>query len=211
MINIFESLFILALDDEEGDFAESIVSILEPALAGAVLAELVLLSRIELVDNRVVVTDQTHTELPILDNALFEILDTTKPRKLKYWINTLISKKIIEEIGQHLVLKELLVRKKKRLRLTTLYGESHYGNVSAKLMVKKRLREIVMEGQEPELFEKVLLTFLYHAEFDKLVFTHGERKAAHKRMKKLITNEEGVSILGETLDEIVAVSCDSKD
>lgn len=42
MANIFESLFLLALDDEEGDIAELIASPLESFLAGAVLAELFL-------------------------------------------------------------------------------------------------------------------------------------------------------------------------
>ena len=40
MFTIFETLFILAVDDEEGNLLESVVKVLEPALAGGVLAEL---------------------------------------------------------------------------------------------------------------------------------------------------------------------------
>jgi hypothetical protein len=53
----------------------------------------------------------------------------------------------------------------------------------------------------------VLLAFLYHAELLKLVFTHDERIAAHKRVKKLIAKDEEGSPLGETLDDIVAAAC----
>ena len=82
MLNIPEALFILALDDEEGEIHESAASSLESTLAGAVLVELVLQNRIELADHRVIVTDQTQTECSILNQALFDILDTSRPRKL---------------------------------------------------------------------------------------------------------------------------------
>jgi hypothetical protein len=210
MANIFEALFILALDDEEGNIVESAASILESALAGAVLSELVLQNRIGLTDNRVIVTDQAPTQQAILDKALFDIFDTTKTRKLKYWINTLTFKKIMDEIGHHLVEKGVLVRKKKRLRLVTPSGEGENRHISAKYTLKNRLREIVLAGGIPELPEKVLLSFMYHAKLDNLIFTHGERKAAHKRVKKLIANEEQGSGLGETLDEIIAAACELK-
>jgi Golgi phosphoprotein 3 len=207
MINIFEALFILALDDEEGDIVESVEPILESALAGAVLAELALQNRLELVEDRVVIKDQTPAHHSILDKALFDMIDAAKPRKLRYWINTLTYKKLMEEIGQTLVENEVLFRRKKRLHLAVPYGGSSGGNISAKYTVKNRLREIVLAGQPPELSERVLLAFLHRSELLKLVFTHGERKAAYKRVKKMIENEEKESLLGEPLEKIVAVAC----
>ena len=98
----------------------------------------------------------------------------------------------------------VLVRKKKRLHLVMPYGESPEGNVQSKFSLKNHLREIVLAGQPPELSEKVLLAFLYHADMLKLVFTHGERKAAQKRVKKMVKNDEEGSGLGEAVDEILA-------
>ena len=209
MANIFEGLFILALDDEEGDFIELTVNILDSVLAGAVLAEMVMQNRVELVDNRVVVTNQIPTDHPILDKFLFEILDTSKARKLKYWINTLIHKKILDEIGHQLVENGALVRKKKRLHQVSNNGKNINGFGSAKYSLLNRLREIVLAGQSPEPAEKVLLAFLYHAELLKLISTPGERKIIHKRVKKLVANEEESSGLGEALDQIVAEACES--
>lgn len=206
MVKIFEGLFILALDDEEGDIVESVAIDLASSLAGSVLAELVLQKRIELTDHRVVVTDRTPTEHPVLDKALFDILDAAKPRKLRYWINTLTYKKLQEEIGHHLVEKGVLVRKKKRLHLVLPYGDGPEKNVSAKYGLKNRLREIILVGHQPELSEKVLLAFLYYSGMLKLAFTQGERKAAHKRVKKLVENEEVGSPLDEILDAVVAAA-----
>jgi hypothetical protein len=211
MNTIFEALFILALDEEEGDIVESESKTLDTLLAGAILAELVLHSRLELRDQRIVVVDQTPTEHPILDICLYEILETTKARKLKYWLNTLAYNKVTEEIGHHLVEQGVLVRKKKCLLLAIPHGENPDGGVTTKSILKKRLREIALAGQEPLLTEKVLLAFLYHGDLIKLVFKHGERKPARKRVKKLIANDEEGSMLGETLDEIVMTACETRN
>ena len=208
MVNIFESLFILALDDEEGIIVESVEANLESILAGAVLAELIMQNRICLGDHRITVADPTPTGHRILDKTLQDMIDAGKPRKLKYWFNTLTYKKALEEVGQYLVEKGMLVRKKKHLHLVIPYGESPDGTVQSKYGLKNRLRDIVLAGQLPELTEKVLLAFLYHADMLKLVFTHGERKAAQKRVKKLVANDEEGSGLGDALDEILASACE---
>jgi golgi phosphoprotein 3 len=204
MVNIFEALFILALDDEEGDIVESVVSDLESSLAGAILAELVLQKHVTLVDHRVAITDPSAMEHPVLDKALFDIVDAAKPRKLRYWINTLNYKKLQDDIAHYLVERGILVRKKKRLYLVSPYNEGSEKNISAKFSLKNRLREIILAGQPPEESEKVLLAFLYYLGLLKLVFTQGERKAAHKRVKKLVETEEEGSPLGEILDAVVA-------
>jgi hypothetical protein len=210
MITLFEALFILALDEEEGVLVESAAGSLSATLAGALLAELALQKRIELADSRVVVIDPTPTTHPILDRSLFDILDTARARKLKYWINTLTYHKLPEEIGHHLVKEGVLVRKKKRLRLAIPSGESQAADLSAKYALKSRLREIVLAERPPELSEKILLTMIEHGGLIKLVFTRGERKVAHKRMKKLIKGDGEVDGLGKTLDEILAVACETR-
>lgn len=153
------------------------------------------------------VTDQSATGHPILDKALFDMTEASKARRLRYWLNTLTYKKLMEEVGHHLVEQGVLVRKKKRLHLVIPYGASPNRNTSAQYDLKMRLREIVLTGQPPEMAESVLLAFLFYGDLLKLVFTHGERKTAHKRVKKLITDDDDKSCLGMTLDEIVTEAC----
>lgn len=208
MSNIFEALFILAVDDEEGGVVEPVANKLESILAGAVLAELVLMKRIELTEQRVCITDRLPAGHPVLDQVLFDIIDTSRPRKLKYWINTLIYKKLVDEIGYHLVEQGVLTRKRKRLHLANSSNGHSGGDTLPKYTLKNRLREIVLAGQSMDPSEKVLLAFLYHGEMLKLTFTLGERKAAHKRVKKLVASDGDESVLGKTIEEIVATACD---
>jgi hypothetical protein len=208
MVYLFEALFLLALDDDEGEILDSVASDVEAILSGAVLAELVLQHRLDLVDGRIVVTDHSATENPVLDKALFDILDTARSRKLKYWLNTFSYKKLSDEIVHALVEKGILVRKKKHLHLVKRFVNSLAGDVSAQYEVKHRLREIVLAVGQAELSDKVLLAFLHHGKMLRLAFTPGERKTANKRVKKLIAGEEG-SGLGEPLDTIVISACDA--
>jgi golgi phosphoprotein 3 len=208
MINIFEALFILALDDQDGNIIESVSSKLESVIAGAILVEMVLQRRIEFQDERIVITDQTSMDHSVLDKALYEILYAARTRKLKYWINTFVYQKLLEDISHHLVERGILVRKKKRLRLAVPHdGHSTAGSGSTKYQLIHRLRAIVFTTQLPETSEKLLLGFLYHGELLKLVFTQGERKAAHKRIKKLIDGAEGENEMDKALYEIVIASC----
>lgn len=203
MPNVFEALFILALDEDEGYIVESALENLQTALAGAVLAELALQERIELKDYRVVVSNQACTEHPILDKALNDILNETRLRKPRYWINTLAYKKLLQEIGHDLVEQGVLSRQKKRLRLAVTSDEEQAPVPSLKYSLKSHLREIVLAGGQPELANQVLLAFLYHADLLRLVFTIGERKIASKEIKKLLKNGG----LSETLKTIVAAAC----
>jgi hypothetical protein len=205
MFTIFEDLFLLAIDDEEGDLLESVVENLEPALAAGMLAELVLRKRIRLEEGHVRIVDPAVIEDALMDKVLFTILDTPRLRKLKYWINTLTYEKLCSDIGYYLVEKKVLARKKKRLLLVVPYGENSPANVSAKYEVKRRLREIVLAGSSAELPEKIQLALLYHCDLLTLVFTRGERKAASKEIKKLLAEEEAAGG-NEMINQIIAVA-----
>ncbi len=205
MFTIFEALFLLAIDDEEGDLLESVVSNLEPALAAGMLAELVLKKRIRLEEGHVIVVDPSVIEDPLMDKVLFTILDTPRMRKLKYWINTLTYEKLCSDIGYYLVEKKVLARKKKKLLLEVPYAEKPQANVSAKFEVKRRLREIVLTGSFAELPEKIQLALLYHCDLLTLVFTRGERKVASKEINKMLAEQE-VGCVNEMISQIISVA-----
>jgi hypothetical protein len=204
MSNLFEALFILALDEDEGYIVESVVDDFEIALAGAVLAELALQERIELKDDRVVVSNKDCTGHPVLDKALNDILDETRLRRPRFWVNTLSYKKL-QEIGHDLVEQGVFTRHKKRLRLAVSPGEDQAAVPSLKYNITSHLREIVLAGGESELADQVLLSILYHADLLRLVFTVGERKIASKEIKKLLENGR----LNEMLRTIVKTACES--
>ncbi len=208
MTTIVDALFILAVDDEEGDLVRSAAVVLEPVAASAILAELVLHERVDLVDGRIVARDPTPMNEAMLDKALYQILDMSQSRKLRYWVNTFSYENCLEEVGHHLVQKGVLIRHKKRLYLAKPKAENSPGNNSIKFQLKNRLREIVLEKQQPEMQDKVLLAFLFQDDLLKLISTHGERKAARKWIRKNILDDNNLS---NSLNEILAISCKKND
>ena len=210
-LTIFENLFILALDDDEGKIVQSAENALEVALACAVLAELFLQKRIDVVEGRIAVIDPTAVDHPVMDLTLFSIIEAVRARKLRYWINSLTYKKLLAEIPNHLVDGGVLFRKKKHLRSVVPYRTNSGEEVSAKFVIKQRLREIVLAARQPALDERVMLAVLYHADLLTLVFTRGERKAASKHIRNTIIDNDSVSILGSSLDEIVVAANHTAD
>ena len=201
---VYEALFLLAID-AEGDFIASVKDTLESSLAAAVIMDLVLQHKINLTEHRVVVNDSLSTEDPILDNILFAMADMARMRKLRFWIHTLVYRKIVGETGHRLVEKNVLVRKKKHLHLVSPYCEQPETHATAKYYVINHLREIVLAGSPPDPGDRVLLQLLCHNDMLNLVFTRGERKAARTKIKKLIL-DEGENLgndLGKLVDDIL--------
>lgn len=204
MFTTYETLFLMAVDDAEGDLLESSIENLEPALAGAVLVELVLCGRITLENDRVAVVNSTQAGNPILDHALDNIINTTsvtRSRKVKYWINALTYASLRSDIGQYLVEKGVLTRQKKHLLLVVPYE----GEVSAKYALKNRLREVVLAGAFAGQAEAIQLALLYYSDLLTLVFTPGERKAAARKAQALITEEGGLT-RDKTILQIISVA-----
>jgi hypothetical protein len=207
MLLCFEALLLFALDEQDGCILDSIADSLEHILAGAVLTELVLQKRITLSDDRVTVENATPTEHPVLDEALFVILETTRLRKYAYWINTLAYKSTVSKISQNLINQGILKRKKKHLLLAGGSSDQFNSAVSERFSLKAHLREIVLAGREPEPSEMLLLAFVHDADMVKLIFTHGERKTAHKRLRKMFGEVEGESPLGMAAHKIITAAC----
>jgi hypothetical protein len=204
-LRVYEALFLLAIDIE-GDFIASVKDTLESSLAAGVLAELVLLHKINIYDNQVSVNDSLSIEDPFLDNILFAIADMARMRKIKYWINTLIYRKIVDETGHRLVEKNILTRKKKHLKLVTPYNQQFGMYPTAKYYVIDHLREIVLAGYPYDPEDWVLLQLLYRGNMLSLVFARGERKAARLKIKKLNLDkgENQENNFGKMIDDILA-------
>jgi hypothetical protein len=99
-LSLAEQLTLVAVDDESGKVA---TSQLDLGLAGALLVQLALAGRLDVVDGRVTVLDPEPVGEPLLDEALARI-GTDKPRKADHWVSTL------QKNLRHRVLDELVAR-----------------------------------------------------------------------------------------------------
>ncbi|GAB3206302.1 GOLPH3/VPS74 family protein [Marinactinospora thermotolerans] len=89
-LTLAEELALIALGDHDGKpiLNETVFQI---GLAGAMLAEMAILGRIDLSGDRVTVTDTTPTGDPQIDALLDRIAQEAKPRKVQWWVEKIKS------------------------------------------------------------------------------------------------------------------------
>lgn len=85
MVSLADEMVLLAYDDERGTLGVSGAH-LDLGLGGALLLELVLADRIEVVGKRVRVRDAAPTGDPLVDEALRRIAAETRHRKPGHWV-----------------------------------------------------------------------------------------------------------------------------
>lgn len=85
MFTIAESLILLGTDDEKGTSVSS--ASLGYGLAGSILAELAMMERLSLEDDKVIIIDDTLTEVSYFNSVIEEIKADHKARTVEYWVN----------------------------------------------------------------------------------------------------------------------------
>ena len=132
MLNLAEALFLLALDDDEGWIAALTLDTLRYGLAAALLADLALLGKIIVEDQRVSLLDPTPVGDELLDETLTRIAESNKPRKVKYWIGALGFRKLPKQVAQRLVARGVLREEDRRYLWVVPYAVSPQQDASAK-------------------------------------------------------------------------------
>lgn len=185
MLTLSEELFLLAIHEENGSLVASTFRRLPYALSGALLVELALAGKIRVEENHrvsVVSTDPGGDDL--LEDYLAKIQAAEHPRKLTYWIHTLIRKpkKLRASLAKHLAKQGLLSLEEDRLSLVAPTVEHPDQPASAKYWLKSRLRETVLACSDTDLHDLALLSLLRASGLLNLVFTRDELKTARRRI-----------------------------
>lgn len=198
-LNIPEKLFILTIDDDRGAVASFAKSTLRYGLAGALLAELALANKIQLVDGRLAVTDASGAEDPLLHAALATIAASKKPHKLGRWIEITGDNKLVKKVAERMAERGVITIEKKRF-LWIIPNEVYpQKDASVKYWVKEHLRGVVMAGGPAEPADLALLSLLTACSMLRLVFTRDERKAASKKIEAMVKGE----IFGEAVAQLL--------
>lgn len=200
--NIPEKLFILSIDDEQGAITTSVKNTLYYGLAGAALAELALVGKFELQDNRLTVIDPTPVGNNWLDEILATITAERKPRKLSRWVDTIGGKQTIKRMAEQLAEQNVIRIEKKRYLWVIPYEVYPQVDASAKYWVKHQLRAIVLTGEKAETPDIALLSLLKATRLLRLVFTRDERKHAEKHLDVLIQGEVFGEAVAHLLEDI---------
>jgi hypothetical protein len=207
MLNLFEQLFLLSIDEEDGTLVPAVVMPLGYGLSGAILVELVIQERVKVKENRkLVVVDSAPLSDDLLDHFLEQIRDAEQPRKLSFWVKQFNAepKRMRHQIIERLIGKGVLTQDEMLLSWVVPYGDSPEQNASAKYLLKNRLRALQLTNQEPDLRDLSLLSLAKACNTLKLIFTIDERKWARRRIYELMVKQAMVNPLVQYIQEVEA-------
>ena len=201
MLSLPEKLMLLALHDKKGSVIFSASTALPFGLAGSVLIELLLRRKVELVNAKIKILENTSTGNELLDEALNLIYRTEKLRDAKYWVQRLNSKikGIKERVLEDLINKGILIRKEQRIMWVIPTKRYPMINAGLEEEIRGRIHQVVIQQDKAKDEDIALLSLINACELINEVFKKEERKRAKQRIKE-ITEEEQI---GEAVSSIV--------
>ena len=206
MLNLMEELLLLALDDKKGKIIFSSSSALPYGLRGALLLELALVKKIDVVNKKLVVIDNSPTEDSLLNNALDIIANHHKQKKVKYWVSKLKSK--MKQLRQDLLLglMDKGIIEKRDEKILWLIPTKRYPtkNPIPENKVRSRIIDIVLHNKQADERSLMLISLINSCSLIKEVFEKEDRKVAKKKIKEIVKGESiGNAIIEQVNDEIM--------
>jgi hypothetical protein len=199
-----EALLMLALGDEEGRIHVEKTSALPFGLTASVLLTLAAHDRLRHAGDLWHVIDDTPTGDPALDPALQAMAADDEPRGTMHWLRALTEAGEGEDL-KHRLLHHLTgegILKEEEHQFLGIYTYHRYPteDPDPERRVRKRVREVVLEGKEPGDRILAIIALMDACNLTDEVFTAKERDEHAARLDDL-TERERVARALATLDE----------
>lgn len=202
-MTLADELVLLAYDDEGS--AKLGQPSLGYGLAGALLVELALAGRVDVVDKKVTVLDPTPVGVPVVDEALARIA-ADKPRKAKAWVDKL-SKGLTEKVLDGLVAAGVLRREEGRVLWVfprTRYPSPGSVEPAAETDARRRLVEAVRGDGPVEPRTAALCTLVKAVQYDRKVFADLPRDRVKARLKEISEGDWVAEAVRKAVEEVQA-------
>ena len=199
---LHEEVLLLALKDDSGK-VDWKASFLEYIMAGALLAELLLEERIEVSSDSkklVTLTNSSHHENTVIDEALDMIRKSRKDRGIQHWVTKLLSlKKLKEKTAKQLC--RLGVLKEEESKILFIYTSKKYPelNPEPEQQLISRLREAITSENDVDIRTAALISLTYDTGILAIPFSKKELKASKKRLKDISSGE----VIGEATEAAI--------
>lgn len=205
MLTLYEELLILSIHENKGTLIGSVVERMKLGLAGAILAELALMGKIQASNNRrLQLIDDSLIADDVLNEALSILKESEKERKFGYWVNTLSQRaeKFLKQITESLIRKGIVTGEEERLVWCIPSPIQPEAKASSKYLLSKRLRGIVLAQEDLQPRDIVLLSLVRACGLLDLIFLSDERKLAGRYINELIFNQAIKDPAIQTVQEI---------
>lgn len=204
MFTIAEALILLGTDDEKGTANTS--SSLDYGLSGAVLAELALEEKVELVDDKVTVIDDSLTDVSYFDTVIKEINDSKRKKKMDHWINHFANNKDAVKTPIYLSLVDKGILKEEEKTSLFIFTSNVYPTINEKPenQIRNHVNDVVFKGMSPDPKIAMLLSLIKACDLVNDVFGKENKKEANKRLDKIVENNEYGKLVSKSIEDIEA-------
>ena len=178
LLGLPEELILMLLSEENGYFYQVPGWDLNCAVAGAVLAELSLMGRIDTDVESLFLVDRTPTESPILDPILKQIADEPAQRNAQYWIERLApqSESIIDLTLDRLVDLNILEHHdgefwtlSRTIRQSELSGGPPEDDTAAQF-VRTRISRVIFNNEIPDPRDVIIICLINTCDVFRFMF-----------------------------------------
>jgi len=203
-LTLADELALLAYDDEGS--AKLGTPALDYGLAGGLLIELALAERVDIVDDRLGVTDATPLGRPVLDHALAQVAAAEKRRKPKDWVSTL-SKDLRGQVLDGLAERGVLERVDDKIMWVfprTRYPAPHGVQPPAETATRQRLVAAVAAEGPVDARTAALCALVRAVKYEKEVFADLPRDRVKDRLKEISEGDWAASAVKKAVEEMEA-------
>lgn len=206
MQTLAEDLLLIALDDDDGTVPWQHSTALPNGLGGALLMDLVLQERIDVIDKKVAVMSAASTGDDILDEALVTIGESKRQRDAKHWVSKLGGRSgLKEQLARCLVERGILEEQEKVYLWVFRSNRFPTTNPEVEASLRQQIHDVVLSGEDPDERTMMLLSLVYACDLGDVLFTRDERKQAKERIKHLVEDEMFGKAVGQVISDIYTV------
>lgn len=177
-------------------------------IAGAIILELAEMNKFKLENDRIVITDRRKTGDEALDIVIDRIANAKRYRKISSWISGLAQsgrmQKIKSAIRNTLIEKRIMRMKEKTALLIFTYHRYPLRNARLRRQIISEIHNVVINRRIGSK-EIMLLTALIGAtKMESSFFIRDERRAAKKRIRQIMKNNDIAKVLDSTVTAVQA-------
>jgi hypothetical protein len=201
-MSLAEEFLLLAYADDGTPLTDGMH--LDNGLGGAVLLDLAMSQRIDVVDKRVAVLNPEPTGEPVVDQALARIGEAEKSRKPGYWVSK-FAKDTRPRVLEKLVADGVLTMEKDRVLGVfprTRYPSAQGTEPAVETDARLRMRAAVLAEGAVQPRTAALCALVAATELDRKVFADLDRKRVKARLKEISQGEWAATAVRATIEEI---------
>jgi hypothetical protein len=203
-MSLAEEFLLLAYADDGTPLTDGMH--LDNGLGGALLLDLAMASRIDVVDKRVVVVNPEPTGEPLVDQALERIGGAEKSRKPGHWVSK-FSKDTRPRVLDKLVADGVLTMEKDRVLGVfprTRYPAAQGTEPAVETDARMRMRAAVLGDGTVQPRTAALCALVAATDLDRKMFADLDRKRVKARLAEISQGEWAAKAVQATIEEIQA-------